>query len=387
MDTRQPDNPSTRARRSAPEPSPVPRLAEFNIPRAQTAMLNWFDQNKRDMPWRKSPSDPYHVLVSEAMLQQTQVATVIPYFTRFITAFPSAHALANADEQAVMKLWQGLGYYRRARNLQAAAKAIVSNHAGLIPNSVEGLLSLPGIGPYTAGAIASIAHNIRTPLVDGNVMRVLTRWFAIPDSTDLPQTQKELWAIADTLVPADRPGDFNQSLMELGATLCTPTSPRCLMCPAAGFCKAAAQGQPEAFPVRSPKKKPTAVVHDLVFVSDGPRYLFLKRPDTGLWAGLWQCPTAEQTIPGREKPSKAALKTLSETLLTQNIPHQNLIWVTSFQHQTTHRTITFRVHHAAFTGPPLPAHLPHAWRALDTLSDIPISTAQSKALALFQSLR
>jgi A/G-specific adenine glycosylase len=349
-------------------------------------MLTWFDANKRDMPWRKSPADPYHVLVSEAMLQQTQVATVIPYFVRFIAAFPTPQALAQAEEQAVMKLWQGLGYYRRARNLQAAARAIVQDHAGHVPATVEGLLALPGIGRYTAGAIASIAHNLPTPLVDGNVMRVLTRWFAIPDSTDLPTTQKELWEIAGALVPTHRPGDFNQSLMELGATLCTPTSPRCLMCPAASFCQAAAQGQPEAFPVRSPKKKPTSVVHDMVFLSQASQYLFLKRPDTGLWAGLWQCPTTEQTVPGREKPSKAALKSLAASLTSQSIPHENLTWVTSFQHQTTHRTITFRIHHAAFTGPPLPVHTPHAWRALDNLQDIPISTAQSKALALFLAL-
>lgn len=357
------------------------RLAGFDIALAQRAMLQWFDQHKRDMPWRKYPPNPYHVLVSEAMLQQTQVATVIPYFSRFIAAFPTAHALADADEQAVMKLWQGLGYYRRARNLQAAARAIVSDHAGLVPGTVDALLSLPGIGRYTAGAVASIGHGVRTPLVDGNVMRVLTRWFAIEDSTDLPATQKELWRIAEALVPDDRPGDFNQSLMELGATVCTPAAPRCLFCPVASQCKARQFNRPEEFPVRSPKKKPTSVVHDLVFVEHNGRYLFIKRPATGLWAGLWQCPTLEHALAGKEKPTRAAIKTVTQTLSSQGIMVQQLTWISSFTHQTTHRTITFRVYHAPISEPP-PQSATQVWRAIDALHDIPISTAQTRALAL-----
>jgi A/G-specific adenine glycosylase len=348
-------------------------------------MLDWFHQHQRPMPWRKSPPDPYHVLISEAMLQQTQVATVIPYFSRFIAAFPSAHALAQADEQAVLKLWQGLGYYRRARNLHACAKAIVANHAGQVPSSVDHLLALPGIGRYTAGAVASIGHAIPTPLVDGNVMRVLTRWFAIPDSTDLPATQKQLWSIAEALVPQDRPGDFNQSLMELGATLCTPTSPKCLLCPVASQCQANLQGTPELFPVRSPKKKPTSIIHELVFVQHKGHYLFVKRPDTGLWAGLWQCPTIELSTPGKPKPSKAAISSLSKSLSALDIPAATPTWLGSFIHQTTHRTITFRVYTAPLTGPRLPESPTLTWRTLQTLHDLPISVAQSKALATLKA--
>jgi A/G-specific adenine glycosylase len=410
--------------RANPDPIDQDIVRDFPVDNARRRMLDWFDRNKRAMPWRAARPNPYHVLVSESMLQQTQVATVIPYFTRFIQAFPSARELAQADEQHVMRLWQGLGYYRRARNLQAAAKAIVERHDGQVPGTVEELLALPGIGPYTAGAIASIGFGVQTALVDGNVIRVLSRWFAIESSTDRTETQKLLWRLAGRLVPADRPGDFNQSLMELGATCCSVTSPRCLQCPVADMCRARAGLRQEEFPVRVNKKKPVDVVHDLVFVRKGEKYLFRKRPDYGLWAGLYQCPTIEHPAgadmtgkvtgaksdktrgKARDKPpGKLENARLIAALADKGLPIATPEWLGSFTHQTTHRTITFQVFEARLKAEAPPAspttHDPETqaakadtkdeadgtWRMIEAISDLPVSVAQRKAIEILRASR
>ena len=240
------------------------------IKRLQTRLLAWYDANKRDLPWRypslttpsgQSPDSnlpgPYYTLVSEAMLQQTQVATVIPYFHRFLEAFPTLNSLANADEQAVLTLWQGLGYYRRARNLHACAQVIMATHQGMIPCDLNELLKLPGVGRYTAGAIASIAFNHPAPLVDGNVIRVLSRWFSIKDHVDETPVKKQLWSFAESLVPASRPGDFNQAMMELGALVCSPRSPKCEACPIKTLCLACKENKADSYPRHNKKETPS----------------------------------------------------------------------------------------------------------------------------------
>lgn len=216
-------------------------------------LLGWYDRVRRDLPWRRT-DDPYAIWVSEAMLQQTQVATVIPYYRRFLARFPTVHALASAPEVDVLKHWEGLGYYSRARNLHKAAGVVVSECNGTLPDTLDGLQSLPGIGPYMAAAVASIAFNRPVPVLDGNVERVLTRLHGISDPAREKATHQRLWALADDLLSIDRPGDHNQAMMELGATVCTPRAPDCPGCPFTGDCKAERAGNPESYPVKLPKK-------------------------------------------------------------------------------------------------------------------------------------
>src|SRR5688500_7595953 len=215
----------------------------------QSALLAWYQIQRRHLPWRVPPDapaqafpDPYHVLVSEAMLQQTQVATVIPYFTRFIQRFSTLADLAQAPQQEVLRLWQGLGYYSRAHNLQKAAQAIVERHGGRVPSTVQELLELPGIGRYTAGAIASLAYAQRAPILDGNVIRVLCRVDKVTADPREPATREKLWDRAAQVLPNERVGDFNSALMELGATVCVPREPACLLCPVRRHCEAQAAG-------------------------------------------------------------------------------------------------------------------------------------------------
>jgi A/G-specific adenine glycosylase len=273
-------------------------------------LLAWFDCSRRDLPWRLPREataddrlDPYRVLVSEAMLQQTQVSTVVPYFNRFCAAFPTLQSLAESDEQAVLRLWQGLGYYSRARNLRRTAQKVVSDFAGVLPDSVDALLTLPGIGRYTAGAIASIAYNRPAPILDGNVSRVLCRIDRIETDPRDRVTQAKLWERAAQLLPPDgrRVGDFNSALMELGALLCTPRNPQCLLCPVNRFCQAYIDGVQYRIPVPR-KAKPTPLVKRWTFlIRRGSKYLIEQRPQTGRWAGLWQFVTIAPTgkRPGR----------------------------------------------------------------------------------------
>ena len=253
-------------------------------------LLRWFRENRADLPWRREPS-PYHVWLSEVMLQQTQVATVIPYYQRFLRTFPTIEALAQAPLDEVLKLWEGLGYYSRARNLQRAARIIVAEHGGLMPSAVHELQRLPGIGPYTAGAIASIAFGIAAPVLDGNVMRVFARLLDLADDIDQAATQKKLWAIAADWLPAQAPGDFNQALMELGQKICRPKNPLCTACALHEHCRAFKGGTVAQRPVRS-KRAPTPhfdVTAGLVRDEDG-RLLIAQRPLDGLLGGLWEFP-------------------------------------------------------------------------------------------------
>lgn len=253
------------------------------------SLLRWFDENARDLPWRQT-HDPYAIWISEIMLQQTQVATAGPYYERFMRRFPTVEKLARARLDTVLKLWEGLGYYSRARNMHEAAREIVTRFGGHLPAEKEALLSLPGVGAYTAGAIASIAFGRREPVVDGNVIRVLCRLFRIQADPKKAAVQKELWAIAQRLLPGSRVGDFNQALMELGSEICVPRTPRCETCPLKRVCQARLHGDETTLPLRTAKKKvPQYTVVVGVIYKKG-QILIDKRKPEGLLGGLWEFP-------------------------------------------------------------------------------------------------
>lgn len=257
------------------------------------AILAWYDQNARVLPWREQP-DPYRVWISEIMLQQTRIEAVLPYFYRFIEALPDIPALAMAEETTLLKLWEGLGYYNRVRNLHKAACIIVERHGGILPSSYQDLLKLPGIGEYTAGAIASIAYHIPVPAVDGNALRVLARLLACRADIAQPKTRKTLRAAAQTMLPRERAGDFNQALMDLGSLVCLPgAAPRCDLCPVTTGCAGYRQGLSDKLPVKSPQK-PRAIQKKtvLVLASQG-KTLLRRRPKEGLLAGLWEFPNLD----------------------------------------------------------------------------------------------
>ncbi len=267
-------------------------------------LLAWYARDKRDLPWRRS-RDPYAIWVSEMMLQQTQVSTVLPYYRRWLERFPTVHALADASEDDVLHAWQGLGYYSRARRLLAGARAVVERHAGRLPQDVESLRALPGIGPYTAGAIASIAFGKPEPVVDGNVRRVLCRLFAERGDPARAPLATRLWQHAAALIPREQPADFNQALMELGATLCTPKKPACDRCPLAELCRARAQGLAEQLPESAAPPPATRVSMVAAVVLERGRALVVKLPDSApRWAGMWQFPSVEL---GEREPAERAL--------------------------------------------------------------------------------
>jgi len=256
------------------------------------ALVAWFARGHRDMPWRRT-RDPYAVWVSEIMLQQTRVETVTPYFTRWMGRFPTVRALAEAPLDDVLEHWSGLGYYARARNLHAAARDVVTTYGGTFPSTAERLRELRGVGAYTAGAIASIAFGEAAPIVDGNVVRVLARLDALEGAADDPLLKKRVWARAEELVRADggeRAGDFNQAMMELGATVCTPASPGCSRCPLVKRCRARAEDTVERHPAAKTKKPPRAVDALVLLVERDGKLLLVRRPPAGLWGGLWEPP-------------------------------------------------------------------------------------------------
>ena len=255
--------------------------------RLTTGILTWYRQQGRTLPWRGHP-DPYAVWVSEIMLQQTRVETVIPYFEIWMQLFPTVKDLAGASEQDVLNAWEGLGYYSRARNLHKAAKIVVEQYNGELPRDLKALRKLPGIGRYTVGAIASIAFNMDEPTLDGNLRRVFARLFDVSEPADLPAGEEILWGLAAEHLPKGQAGDYNQALMDLGAAICLPKNPRCLLCPLMEMCKARANGTQEQRPVLKPKKETPHYVHAAgVIVKDG-KVLLAKRPSKGLLGGMWE---------------------------------------------------------------------------------------------------
>jgi A/G-specific adenine glycosylase len=283
----------------SPTSLPSPELARS----MRRRLLAWFNQSQRDLPWRRD-RDPYRIWVSEVMLQQTTVAAVVPYFERFLQAFPTVTALAAADEAQVLRLWEGLGYYRRARNLHRAARVLVEKHAGQLPNDPAAWHGLPGVGRYTVGAVLSQAFDRRLPILEANSRRVLCRLFARTGDPTRAPLQTWLWSAAEALLPKRKAGHFNQALMELGALVCTPVNPACRDCPLRPLCQAHRQGLQEQIPERPPEPTITAVHEAAVVLRRGDTVLLVQRPEHGRWAGLWEFPHG--SINDGESPKKAA---------------------------------------------------------------------------------
>ena len=263
------------------------------LPPTAADLLTWYDTHRRHLPWRAEPgetADPYWVWLSEIMLQQTTVVTVIPYFQNFTDRWPTVVALAATDREDVLKAWAGLGYYARARNLYACARVVADEHGGVFPNTEEGLRTLPGVGAYTAAAIAAIAFGKPSTPVDGNIVRVTSRLFAV--ETAMPKARPEIERLTATLTPADRPGDFAQAMMDLGATVCTPRSPKCLACPWNQNCLVQRAGNPESFPRKAPKKEKPTRYGVCFWAEDGRGHVLVRtRPDKGLLGGMTEIPT------------------------------------------------------------------------------------------------
>ena len=256
-------------------------------------LLAWYDANKRDLPWRRT-QDPYKIWISEIMLQQTRVDTVIPYYERFLDWFPTVADLAQAPEERLLKAWEGLGYYSRVRNMQKAAQQMMEDHGGVFPSNYEAISKLKGIGPYTAGAIASIAFGLPEPAVDGNVMRVLARLFEVDYDIGVPTNRKIFQAMMEILTDPDRPGDFNQALMDLGSDIESPVNPRPEESPVKEFSAAYQHGTMDRYPIKAPKKKPVPVYLTAFIIKDSQgRYLLEKNEREGLLSGFWHFPLIE----------------------------------------------------------------------------------------------
>ena len=266
---------------------------EEKIASFREKLLVWYDVHKRDLPWRRT-QDPYKIWISEIMLQQTRVDTVIPYYERFLDWFPTVADLAQAPEEKLLKAWEGLGYYSRVRNMQKAAQQIMENHGGVFPSSYEEISKLKGIGPYTAGAIASIAFGLPEPAVDGNVMRVLARLFEVDYDIGVPTNRKIFQAMMEILIDPARPGDFNQALMDLGSDIESPVNPRPEESPVKEFSAAYQHGTMDRYPIKAPKKKPVPVYLTAFIIKDSQgRYLLEKNEREGLLSGFWHFPLIE----------------------------------------------------------------------------------------------
>ena len=304
------------------------------MPREVERILCWYRKKSRQgLPWRET-RDPYRIWISEAMLQQTQVATVIPYYERFLNRFPTVQALSRAPVTDVLESWSGLGYYSRAKNLHACAQTIVREHAGRLPDEVDSLMKLSGIGRTTAGAIASIAYDRPAPVLDGNVQRVFSRYFGIREDPRRPAVQRRLWELAERLVPDKSPGDFNQALMDLGATVCAPRQPRCGLCPVSRGCRARRNGWQEEIPPPRAAVRRKKIQYLCGILEKNGSVLIARRPLSGLLPGLWEFPGGEKE-PG-ETPAAGIRRLIAGRLglraqaaepraaLTQILSHREL---------------------------------------------------------------
>ena len=377
-------------------------------------LLAWWDHDHADLPWRQT-KDPYAIWVAEIMLQQTQIAAVIPYYERWLARFPTVQTLAAASLDEVLKLWEGLGYYSRARNLHAAAQTIAHELDGQIPTTAARLMNLKGIGRYTAGAIASIAFDEPAPVLDGNVIRVLSRLYDLPDDVTLTATKKLLWQLVEELVPDERPGDFNQALMEAGQRLCLPANPRCLLCPLSPDCLARKRGTQLERPHRPPRQNTPHydVVAGIIWKSrnteehggnaeahrEGTKdrspgnsvasrrdsaFLIAQRPLDGLLGGLWEFPGGKQE-PGESLP-QALQREIKEEL---GIDIEVGGHLTSIKHAYTHFRITLHAFHAVHSGGVL-QHIgvaSHAWVTLADLDRYAFAVTDRKIIAALREKR
>lgn len=382
----------TAARRPSLQPRELAQNRELTPPAddarwrqaVRRRLLDWFRANARVLPWRSDPL-PYHVWVSEIMLQQTQVATVVDYYNRFLAQYPTIADLAAADEQQLMRLWEGLGYYRRARSLLAAAKQIVDQHGGVFPATYDQVLALPGIGRYTAGAILSISGDQRLPILEGNTVRVFSRWVALTDDVSTPATRERLWDVAAAMLPQRHAGTFNQAAMELGALICKPKSPGCDVCPVQSHCQAAVRGLQDQIPGKVTKLQyeqrrefgfvvPLAENQQTTGRPATTRYLACRVPAGQRWAGLWDVPRWTE---GDAHSAAEAAGHLSRQLGLTIQPGQPLV---TLKHAVTKYRITLDVHHAAAVAQPqidLPSD-DYGWFTPAQLAKLPLSVTGRK---------
>ena len=333
-----------------------------------SALLAWYDRCARTLPWR-GIHDPYRTWVSEAMLQQTRVDTVLSYYDRFLKRFPTLEALAGAEEADVLKYWEGLGYYSRARNLHRGAQQIMKDWGGIIPSSPDHLRKISGIGPYMAGAIASIAFSVQTPAVDGNVIRVISRLFGIREDVSRPAVRKEIERIAADLVPPDRPGDHNQAMMDLGATVCIPGTPDCACCPLSAFCNACHAGDAADLP-RIPKARPPKVIPWTVLIIRTESEVLLRRREEKLLQGLWCFPMMAGHPDAEDIPASVQKEF---ALSSRELRDEG-----ASRHVFTHQIWEMRLFSMSVTHQAAPAGF--EWVPMDRLSSLAFPSAMNAAL-------
>ena len=348
-------------------PSPV-RLRNMN--RLSSKLLAWYQANQRALPWRGHPS-AYAVWVSEIMLQQTRVEAVIPYFQKWMRLFPTVEALANASERDVLNAWEGLGYYSRARNLHKAAKIVTSQHQGEIPRDLDELRQLPGIGRYTMGAIASIAFGLDVAALDGNIKRVYARIFDVEAPVDSPAGEKILWELAEQNLPKGHAGDFNQALMDLGATICVPKNPRCLICPVMKLCKARQNGTQNQRPVKTPKKEVPHYVHAAAVIIERNKVLLAQRPSDGLLGGMWEFPNGRvegDPAAGLPKALKTGYNLRLRLKRSQASSQKKALGVV--EHGYSHFSVTVHAYSCELISVPEETNL--KWVSLNNLENYPM---------------
>ena len=353
-------------------------------------LLAWYDNEKRDLPWRRT-KNPYHIWVSEIMLQQTQVVTVIPYYERFLAWFPTVDALAKAPEEKLLKAWEGLGYYSRVRNMQKAAQEIMDDFNGEFPSTYDDILSLKGIGPYTAGAIASIAFDLPEPAVDGNVMRVMARLFEVNYDIGDPKNRKIFQAIMEVLIDPERPGDFNQALMDLGTDIESAKNPRPDESPIRFFSAAYLHGTYDKYPIKLPKKKPKPLqIQAFVILNSKGDFLLEKNTDGRLLGGFWSFPIMETDFIGQQLDlfetdnAKNTLKTTSQKTLFKEDYQLNPTWTNKtfnhVKHTFSHQKWTIELIEGSVNSNEFTKDKELRWVAQDQLSTYPMATPQKKML-------
>jgi A/G-specific adenine glycosylase len=331
----------------------------------QKRLLQWYKKNKRDLPWRKT-RDPYAIWVSEIMLQQTQVETVIPYYQKFLESFPTVRHLAKSDLSKVLKVWEGMGYYSRARNLHRAAQIVLNCFNGKIPDTLKDLVSLPGIGRSTAGAILSFAFHKEAPILDGNAKRVFSRLFAVSGNPGERKTEQLLWQLSESLIPKGHANSFNQALMDFGSMLCTLKEPQCLHCHLHLFCKGSASGNPEKFPSKGIKKTIPHMESVSAVIKKGGKVLLKQRPPVGLLGGLWEFPNWR--IEGKQRMRlRLRLRNTIKKEMKMDVEVKELIGV--FNQTYSHFKLTLHV----FYCPPLDRRGKGKWVPVKSLPLLPMS--------------
>lgn len=354
-------------------------------------LLNWYDNEKRDLPWRRT-KNPYHIWISEIMLQQTQVVTVIPYYERFLDWFQTIESLANAPEEKLLKAWEGLGYYSRVRNMQRAAQEIMENFGGVFPDNHKDILSLKGIGPYTAGAIASIAFGLPEPAVDGNVMRVMARLFEVNYDIGDPKNRQIFQAIMEVLIDPERPGDFNQALMDLGTDIESAKNPRPDESPIRFFSAAYLHGTYDKYPIKLPKKKPKPIqIQAFVIRNSDGNFLMEKNLDGRLLGGFWSFPIMETDVIGQQldlfEKNNAALQTISQKTRFEEDYQLKPNWTSktfpAVKHTFSHQKWTIELIEGNVTTTDFTTTKELRWVPQDQLSQYPMATPQKKMLKVY----